>query len=84
MRKAVLLVLVWYMFTNASEKTDQWVTYFEDERTIHKIKREDYLEFMEFMEMNDPLRKFNEDMDAYVEWETKGKFKKRRGKVVYY
>ena len=78
MKKLLMLVMVWYIFTNASEKTDKWIVVYQDETTTVKVKREDYLEHQEFMEEYAPKRKFEEDMDAYIEWETKIKYKEFR------
>lgn len=52
-KKFLYLVLIWYTFTNASEKSETWIVFYEDEKSIHKCKREDYLELMEMIEYNE-------------------------------
>ena len=69
-----MFILIWQLFVNASEPTEEWIVYYEDENTVHKCKREDYLEIMDFMESNSKERQFLE----YLEWEYKNKFKKRK------
>ena len=50
--KLLLLLLTWYIFTNASEQSDKWVIVYEDEKTTIKVKREDYLHHKKMIEVN--------------------------------
>lgn len=80
MKKLVFIILSWYLFTNASDKTDEYVVFYEDDKSIHKCKREDYLEMMEMFEMYGD----QQDYKNYLKWELEDKFDNRREKVVYY
>lgn len=80
MKKLVFLILSWYLFTNASDKTDEYVVFYEDDQSIHKCKREDYLEMIEMFE----LYSDKQDFKNYLKWELEDKFDNRREKVVYY
>ena len=53
MKKLITFVLIWYVFTNASERTETYVPYLtESDGTVHKCKREDYNEMKELTEDN--------------------------------
>lgn len=47
MKKLILLILSWYVFTNASERSEWWVELITDhDGTVTKVKRCDYLEII--------------------------------------
>jgi hypothetical protein len=49
----------------------------EEDGTVHKCHRSNYLEMMEYFQVNEDNREYLE----YLEWEHKDKFKKRVRKV---
>jgi len=46
--KKLTLILIWYIFVNSSLPESQYITFYENENKVHKIRRENYLEFQEF------------------------------------
>ena len=48
--KKLILIILWLILTNFSEKSEWYVVYYEDENTIHKCSRDKYLEIMEMFE----------------------------------
>jgi len=46
--KKLTLILIWYIFVNSSVPESQYITFYENENEVHKIRRENYLEFQEF------------------------------------
>ena len=63
------LILIWYLFVNASEKSEWWITVYESETTIIKVKRSDYLEHQEFMNINSEYLDRIEKVEEYETWE---------------
>lgn len=64
MKRLITMLLIWQLFVNASEKSEEYVIFLtEDNGTIHKCKREDYNEMIELLNSN----KINEldDMHYY-------------------
>ena len=46
--KKLTLILIWYIFVNSSLPESQYITFYESKNEVHKIRRENYLEFQEF------------------------------------
>ena len=60
----ILLILIWYIFTNSSEPSEEYVTFYKDENTIHKCKRENYNEMIELLEITDQT-----DMQFFISFD---------------
>lgn len=69
MKKLLIIILSWFIFVQLSETTDFWVEYFEDEKSVHKCKRSDYLELMEQFELNAAYLDKIEKVKEYWNWE---------------
>lgn len=58
MKKVITMCLLWMLFVNSSEKSntpDEFIVFLtEDDGTVHKCKRIDYLEMMELMQNCNP------------------------------
>lgn len=72
--KKALLILVWYVMVQSSDPFDKWIIVWESEDVTVKVKNTDFLEYQEIMDQSESRFKLKEDMEAYYEWETKGKF----------
>jgi len=66
----LLILFAWYLFVNSSRPSDKWIVFFENEKSIHTCKREDYLKIMEMIEVHE--RK--ENYKNYLKWEFEEKF----------
>lgn len=51
----IIVILVWIIFTDAGEKAEWYVIFYQYENTIHKCSRDKYNEYMELM--NNPTEK---------------------------
>ena len=78
MKRVITMLLLWQLFVNASEPTDEYVIFYEDENSVHKCKREDYLEMMSFMEFNSKRIQKHNEIESYLKWELDEKYNKRR------
>lgn len=63
--KLILLIGIWLINVDGGHKSEWYVIFYEDERSIHRCARDQYLEMKEKFE---EIEK-KEDYKNYIEWE---------------
>lgn len=63
-KKLLLVILAWYLFVNASEKTEWWVELYTHGNTTVEVKRNEYLEYKELLDQTEWID--NEYKKAYL------------------
>jgi hypothetical protein len=66
----LIIIVIWLIFTDAGEKTEWYIVFYQDENTVHKCSRDKYLEMHEFFELNE----FRIDYNNYLNWEQLEKY----------
>lgn len=84
--KKLIIILVWYLFVNSSDKTNWYVTFHTEDNVVHKCPRDEYLEYQELIKntqlVDNKYKKtyLSIKLSEYKRWEYVDKIREQNAK----